>query len=59
MRVNDDFREWNAAAQQDDPESVLNFWKRLLKTRKENDLLVRCTLIRRTQRLLMVLTGIR
>lgn len=49
MRVNDDFGEWNAAAQQNDPESVLNFWKKLLKLRKENNLLVRCTFYRRTR----------
>lgn len=40
MRVNDDYKEWNVAAQRDDEGSVLNFWKKLLQARKKHDVLV-------------------
>ncbi|KAJ6513701.1 glycoside hydrolase family 13 protein [Mycena vitilis] len=40
MRVNDDYRTWNAAAQLDDQESVRAFWKRALKLRKEHNVLI-------------------
>lgn len=40
MRVNEDFKEWNAAAQRDAPDSVLSFWKEALRVRKDNDILV-------------------
>ncbi|KAH8111359.1 glycoside hydrolase family 13 protein [Phellopilus nigrolimitatus] len=40
MRVNDDYPEWNVAAQQGDQHSVLSFWKQLLKLRKTHDILV-------------------
>ena len=43
MRVNDDYKDWNVAAQQKDEGSVLNFWKNLLKFRKAHDVLVRDT----------------
>lgn len=37
MRTNETYKEGiNVAAQQDDPESVLSFWKKMLKMRKEN-----------------------
>ncbi|RDB27402.1 Alpha-glucosidase [Hypsizygus marmoreus] len=40
MRVNDDYQEWNAAAQVDDDSSVYRFWKTALKTRKANEVLI-------------------
>ncbi|KAL0576251.1 hypothetical protein V5O48_005733 [Marasmius crinis-equi] len=40
MRVNDDFPTWNAASQVDDDNSVFTFWKRVLGTRKQYDVLV-------------------
>ncbi|KAL5504797.1 hypothetical protein ACEPAH_7460 [Sanghuangporus vaninii] len=40
MRVNDDYLSWNVASQIDDNDSLLSFWKKLLKIRKENDVLV-------------------
>lgn len=42
MRVNDDFTQgWNVEAESEDPNSVLNFWKRALDVRKRYaDLLV-------------------
>lgn len=41
MRVHDEYREINAEKQKDDPESVLNFYKRVLRIRKElRDVLV-------------------
>ncbi|KAH6224939.1 hypothetical protein HBI42_063540 [Parastagonospora nodorum] len=36
MRVHDDYREINAAAQEGDEDSVLGFYRRLLKLRKEH-----------------------
>ncbi|KAF8164265.1 glycoside hydrolase family 13 protein [Mycena galopus ATCC 62051] len=40
MRVNDDYTKWNAANQLADPQSVHSFWKRALKIRKENRVLI-------------------
>ncbi|KAL2113198.1 hypothetical protein VUR80DRAFT_5105 [Thermomyces stellatus] len=41
MTVNDDYVEWNVASQIDDPDSVLSYWKRMLKLRRQYvDLLV-------------------
>ena len=40
MRVNDDYPSWNVAVQQGDEDSVLSFWKKMLKIRKANDVLV-------------------
>jgi oligo-1,6-glucosidase len=36
MRVHDNYKEINVAAQQKDPESVLAMWKQVLKIRKEH-----------------------
>lgn len=41
MRVNDDYREWNAASQIKDEDSVHAFYKRALAFRKHHDVLVR------------------
>jgi len=35
MRVHDDYRSINVASQISNPKSVLNFWKKMLKVRKE------------------------
>jgi oligo-1,6-glucosidase len=35
MRVHDDYPEWNVEKQQNDPDSVLSFWKKMLKFRKK------------------------
>ncbi|KAG1808768.1 glycoside hydrolase family 13 protein [Suillus variegatus] len=40
MRVNDDYREWNAEQQISDETSVHAFWKRALKVRKMHDVLI-------------------
>ena len=41
MRVNDDYvHSWNVAEETDDEESVLNFWKQAIATRKQYDVLV-------------------
>jgi len=40
IKVNEDYKEWNVAVQETDEDSVLSFWKRLLKVRKENPGLV-------------------
>ncbi|KAJ6548649.1 glycoside hydrolase family 13 protein [Mycena capillaripes] len=40
MRVNDDYRTWNAAAQVDDDQSVREFWKRALQLRKDHKVLI-------------------
>ncbi|KAG1798661.1 glycoside hydrolase family 13 protein [Suillus plorans] len=40
MRVNDDYREWNAEKQIGDATSVHAFWKRALKVRKTHDVLI-------------------
>lgn len=41
MRVNEDYKTWNASKEAADPSSVLSFWKLALRTRKEHDVLVR------------------
>ncbi|RBW71234.1 glycoside hydrolase family 13 protein [Bacillus taeanensis] len=38
--VNPNYKEINAAAQQNDPHSILNFYKKMIKIRKENDVFV-------------------
>ena len=44
MRVHDNYKEVNVEAQEKDPESLLTFWKRVLKLRKEHaDVLVHGT----------------
>lgn len=41
MTINKDYVDWNASSQENDPESVLSFWKRMIQTRKDyTDLLV-------------------
>ncbi|KAJ8456416.1 hypothetical protein ONZ45_g18727 [Pleurotus djamor] len=40
MRVNEDFSEWNVAKQAGDPNSILTFWKKALKVRRDNELFV-------------------
>ncbi|KAF8055619.1 glycoside hydrolase family 13 protein [Lyophyllum atratum] len=40
MRVNDDYETWNAAAQLNDENSVLSFWKRALQVRKAHEVLI-------------------
>lgn len=40
MRVNDDYSNWNAAAQLRDPDSVYMFWKHAIKVRKQHDVLI-------------------
>lgn len=40
MRVHDDYKEWNVAAQVKDPNSVVNFYKKMLALRKEYPTLV-------------------
>ncbi|KAJ6522981.1 glycoside hydrolase superfamily [Mycena vulgaris] len=40
MRVNDDYKTWNATAQIDDDQSVHAFWKRALKLRKDHKVLI-------------------
>ncbi|THV01321.1 glycoside hydrolase family 13 protein [Dendrothele bispora CBS 962.96] len=40
MRVNNDHQTWNAAKQIGDENGVLSFWKKALKIRKENEVLV-------------------
>lgn len=45
MRVNDDYAQgWHVEAEREDPNSVLNFWKRALEARKKNDVLVSLSL---------------
>lgn len=39
-RVNENYRELNVAAQEEDPNSVLNHFRKMTKLRKENELLV-------------------
>ncbi|KAF9463174.1 glycoside hydrolase family 13 protein [Collybia nuda] len=39
MRVNEDYKEWNAANQIKSDSSVLAFWKQALRIRKANDVL--------------------
>jgi len=40
MRVNKDSPEWTVSSQKDDPDSVLGFWRRALKVRKENEIMI-------------------
>ncbi|KAG6332404.1 hypothetical protein ID866_6683 [Astraeus odoratus] len=40
MRLNDDYVEWNAAAQLGNPHSVHAFWKHAIEVRKQHDVLV-------------------
>ncbi|KAI0684458.1 glycoside hydrolase family 13 protein [Cytidiella melzeri] len=41
MRVNDDYLGgWNADAENDDPTSVLNFWRRALAVRRNHEVLI-------------------
>jgi len=40
MRVNDDYKLWNAASQFSDRRSVRSFWKEALRIRKTNDVLI-------------------
>ena len=40
FKINPNYTEINAASQEDDPDSVLNFYRRLLKFRKENDIVI-------------------
>lgn len=40
MRVNDDFKKWNASSQINEESSVFSFWKRALQVRKDYDVLV-------------------
>ncbi|KAF9035355.1 glycoside hydrolase family 13 protein [Hymenopellis radicata] len=40
MRVNDDYKSWNAASQLNDEESVLAFWKKALVVRKQYPILI-------------------
>ena len=34
MRMNDDFVDWNVSAQEDDPDSVLSFWRKMISFRR-------------------------
>ena len=36
FQVNDNYREINVAAQEDDPNSILNFYRRLIRFRRDN-----------------------
>ena len=36
MRVNDDYPDWNVASQAGDGDSVLEFWRRILRFRKKH-----------------------
>ena len=40
MRVHDDYKTWNVAAQEKDSESVLAFWTKMLKIRKQYEALI-------------------
>ncbi|KAF5344793.1 hypothetical protein D9758_014424 [Tetrapyrgos nigripes] len=40
MKVNDDYERWNAASQVGNDDSVLAFWKKALRVRKEYEVLV-------------------
>lgn len=40
MRIHEDYKTWNVEAQVKDPDSVVNFWKRMLALRKEHLALV-------------------
>jgi oligo-1,6-glucosidase len=36
MRVHDDHKQWNVAQQEHQPDSVLSFWKAMLRYRKKH-----------------------
>lgn len=38
--INPNYKKINTASQQDDPDSILNFYRKLLKFRKENDIVI-------------------
>lgn len=40
MRVHDDYKEWNAAKQKDEPDSALAFYKQMLSIKKQHDIFV-------------------
>lgn len=40
MRVHDDYKQWNVAAQVADKESVWSFWQDMLKLRKQYEALI-------------------
>jgi alpha-glucosidase len=40
MRIHDDYKQWNIAAQRKDPNSVWSFWQKMLSLRKEYEALV-------------------
>lgn len=40
MRIHDDYKQWNIAAQRKDPNSVWAFWQKMLSLRKEYEALV-------------------
>ncbi|ORX36066.1 putative hydrolase [Kockovaella imperatae] len=40
MRVHDDYKEWNVSAQSKDDASVLAFWKKMLRIRKQYEALI-------------------
>jgi len=40
MRVHDDYKEWNIAAQIKDPDSAWTFWQSMIKLRKAHPVLV-------------------
>lgn len=40
MKVHDDYKEWNVAAQVDKPDSVFSFWQKMLQYRKKYESLV-------------------
>lgn len=45
MRVNEDFKDgWNVADQEEDPNSVLHYWRRMIAVRKANPVLVSSSL---------------
>ncbi len=47
MRVHDNYKEWNIAAQVDNPASVWSFWRGMLKLRKKHEALIygRCIFV--------------
>lgn len=40
FKINPNYTEINAASQEDDPDSVLNFYRRLIRFRKEHDIVI-------------------
>ena len=57
MRVNDDYKQWNAASQISDPTSVHSFWKEALRIRKSNDILVHLLLDLCIVRILLIISA--